>query len=210
VRRVLIDNSTGGVAEDLNPWDLAVVGDVLDLSGVVPRPLSPGLIRFRDPLCPRLGRNLEAAADRGATRLAAEAGNGVSPKVKRGALYVHTPGPWFETPTEDRLYRRLGLDLVGKTAGPEFRLARMYGMCLGILSIVVNPAEGLGEFEHSDLRSIYRRCGPAMARMILEALADAAAEPDQSASCHCADDRSGSLFREFALHARYGGYASHG
>ena len=72
-----------------------------------------------------------------------------------------------------------GLDLVGKTAGPEFRLARMYGMCLGILSIVVNPAEGLGEFEHGDLRSIYRRCGPAMARMVIEALADAAAEPDQ-------------------------------
>jgi purine nucleoside phosphorylase len=210
VRRVFVDNSTGGVAEGLNPWDLAVVSDVLDLSGVVPRPVSPGLIRFRDPLCPRLGRNLEAAADRGVIRLAAEAGSGVSPEVKRNALYVHTPGPWFETPTEDRLYRRLGLDLVGKTAGPEFRLARMYGMCLGILSIVVNPAEGLGEFEHADLRSIYRRCGPAMARMVLEALADAAAEPDPVPACHCGDDRSGSLFREFAPHARYGGHPSHG
>ncbi len=94
---------------------------------------------------------------------------------------MHTPGPWFETPTEDRLYRRLGFDLVGKTAGPEFRLARMYGMCLGILSIVVNPAEGLGEFEHADLRAIYRRCGPAMARMVMEALAEAAAEPDRAA-----------------------------
>jgi purine nucleoside phosphorylase len=210
VRRVLIDNSTGGVAEDLSPWDLAVVGDVLDLSGVVPRPVSPGLIRFRDPLCPRLGRHLEAAAERGVTRLAAQAGAGVKPKVKRDALYVHTPGPWFETPTEDRLYRRLCLDLVGKTAGPEFRLARMYGMCLGILSIVVNPAEGLGEFEHADLRSIYRRCGPAMAQMVIEALADSAAEPDQAAACHCNDDRSGSLFREFAPHARYGGLGSHG
>ena len=210
VRRVLIDNSTGGVAEGLSPWDLAVVGDVLDLSGVVPRPVSPGLIRFRDPLCPRLGRNLESAADRGVAALAADAGDGASPKVKRNALYVHTPGPWFETPTEDRLYRRLGLDLVGKTAGPEFRLARMYGMCLGILSIVVNPAEGLGEFEHTDLRSIYRRCGPAMARIVLEALADAAAEPDQAGACHCGDDRTGSLFREFASHARYGGQRSHG
>ena len=140
--------------------------------------MPPGLIRFREPLCPRLGRNLEGAAQRGLPRLAAQAGAGVSPKVKPGALYVHTPGPWFETPTEDRLYRRLGLDLVGKTAGPEYRLARMYGMCLGILSIVVNPAEGLGEFEHADLRAIYRRCGPAMARIVIEALAEAAAEPD--------------------------------
>jgi 5'-methylthioadenosine phosphorylase len=202
VRRVIVDNSTGSVAEDLNPWDLAVVGDVLDLSGTVPRPVTPGLIRFRDPLCPRLGRNLGDAGERGLPRLAAQAGAGAAPKVKRGALYVHTPGPWFETPTEDRLYLRLGLDLVGKTAGPEFRLARMYGMCLGILSIVVNPAEGLGEFEHADLRAIYRRCGPVMARVVIEALA-AAAEPDHAASCHCADERGGSLFREFGPHARY-------
>lgn len=209
VRRVLVDNSTGGVAENLRPWDLAVVGDVLDLSGVVPRPVPPGLIRFRDPMCPRLAEKLEGAATRGLAGLAALAGDGAQPKLKPGALYVHTPGPWFETPTEDRIYRRLGLDLVGKTAGPEFRLARMHGMCLGILSIVVNPAEGLGEFEHADLRAIYRRCGPAMARMVIEALAESAAEPEGSASCHCAD-RSGSLFREFAPNARYGGDRRHG
>jgi 5'-methylthioadenosine phosphorylase len=210
VRRVIIDNSTGGVAEELHPWDLAVVGDVLDLSGTVPRPISPGLIRFREPLCGRLSRNLEGAAERGLPRLAAQAGNGVRPRVKPGALYVHTPGPWFETPTEDRLYRRLGLDLVGKTAGPEFRLARMYGMCLGILSIVVNPAEGLGEFEHADLRAIYRRCGPAMAGIVIEALAEAAGEVDRTGTCHCSADRTSSLFREFAPHARYGGDRRHG
>jgi purine nucleoside phosphorylase len=210
VRRVIVDNSTGGVAEDLRPWDLAVVGDVLDLSGVVPRPVPPGLIRFRDSLCPRLGRTLEGTAQRGLAQLATLAGAGSSPQVKPGALYVHSPGPWFETPTEDRLYRRLGLDLVGKTAGPEFRLARMYGMCLGILSIVVNPAEGLGEFEHADLGSIYRRCGPAMARMVIEALAEIAAEPAGVPGCHCADDRTGSFFREFSPHARYGGDPRHG
>jgi len=210
VRRVIVDNSTGGVAEDINPWDLAVVGDVLDLSGVVPRPVASGLIRFREPLCLRLRRDLEGAALRGLPRLAAQAGDGVNPKVKPDALYVHTPGPWFETPTEDRLYRRLGLDVVGKTAGPELRLARMYGMCLGILSIVVNPAEGLGEFEHADLRAIYRRCGPTMARIVIEALAEAAAEPDRAGACHCTDERSSSLFREFAPHARYGGDRRHG
>jgi 5'-methylthioadenosine phosphorylase len=210
VRRVIVDNSTGAIAEDLGPWDLAVVRDVLDLSGAVPRPLAPGLIRFRDPLCPPLGRTLEGAAQRALTRLGALAGNGGRPKVKPDALYVHTPGPWFETPTEDRLYRRLGLDLVGKTAGPELRLARMYGMCLGILSIVVNPAEGLGEFEHSDLRAIYRRCGPTIARIVIEALAEIAGEPDRPAACHCRDDRTSSLLREFAPHARYAGDRRHG
>jgi 5'-methylthioadenosine phosphorylase len=210
VRRVLVDNSTGALGADLRPWDLAVVADVLDLSGTVPRPVTPGLIRFRDPVCPGLRQALADAAERARPQLAAVAGDGVTPRVKPDALYVHTPGPWFETPTEDRLYRRLGLDLVGKTAGPELRLARLYGMCLGIVSIVVNPAEGLGEFEHGDLRAIYRRCGPAVARLVIEALAEAAAAPPDPAACHCRDERSASLFREFAPHARYGGDRRHG
>ncbi len=202
VRRVIVDNSTGGIAPELAPWDLAVVGDVVDLSGSLPRPAPSGLVRFRAPLCPVLARHLEAAAHQALPRVAELAGPGAAPKVKPGAVYVHSPGPWFETPAEDRLYRRLGLDVVGKTAGPEFRLARTYGMCLGIVSLVVNPAEGLGDFEVADLRDIYRRCGPTIARVVLEALAAAAAEPAARA-CECGGPRPPSLFEEFARHARY-------
>jgi hypothetical protein len=45
---------------------------------------------------------------------------------------------------------------------------------------------------------------------VIEALAEAAAEPDSAAGCHCGDDRSNSLFREFSPHARYGGDRRHG
>ena len=206
VRAVVVDNSAGGVAEDLSPWDLVVVKDVVDLSGAVPRPVAPGLIRFRDPLCPRLAAGLFAATEAHWSQYADLAGGpGATPRVKDGGIYVHSPGPWFETPTEDHVYRRLGFDIVGKTAGPEFRLARMYRMCLGILSIVVNPAEGLGEFEHADLRAIYRRCGPIVARMVIEAIANAQPGPGPDNPCHCADSGGLSLFQEFAPHARYQG-----
>ncbi len=204
VRVVYVDNSSGAVAEDLAPWDLVGVGDVLDLSGAVPRPVAPGLVRFRDGVCPRLRAALAAAveANRDAyAALARSAGAARAPRFRHDGIYVHTPGPWFETATEDRTYRRLGFDVVGKTAGPEFRLARAYGMCLGILSLVVNPAEGLGAFEISDLRAIYRRCGPAIARIVLEALAATPA----AGGCGCAGPREGSLFAEFARFARHGG-----
>jgi len=111
-----------------------------------------------------------------------------------------------------RLYRRLGLAVVGKTAGPEYRLARMYRMCLGILSIVVNPAEGHGEFEHTDLQTIYRRCGPAVARMVIETLAGLPAEDGDAGggpTCHCADVSTLSLFREFGRYVRYEGDSTH-
>ncbi len=201
VRQVFVDNSTGGVAADLSPWDLVVVKDVIDLSGSIPRPIARGLIRFRDPVCPRLRSALAAAIEAGWAQYTAAAGGSAAPRVKTDAIYVHTPGPWFETPAEDHVYRRLGFDIVGKTAGPEFRLARMYGMCLGILSIVVNPAEGLGDFEHADLRAIYRRCGPAIARMVVEAIAGTSARPGPG--CRCGETSGLSLFEEFGGLARY-------
>ena len=46
-------------------------------------------------------------------------------------------------------------------------------MRLGMLSLVVNPAEGLGEFEMADLKGIYERCGPIMGRFVIEAIANA-------------------------------------
>jgi 5'-methylthioadenosine phosphorylase len=203
VRQVFVDNSTGGIAEGLAPWDLVVVKDVIDLSGVVPRPIGKGLIRFRDPICPDLMAALASSVEAnlaGYQAVAREvAGDKAAPKLKRDGIYVHSAGPWFETPTEDRLYRRLGFDVVGKTGGPEFRLARMYRICLGMLSIVVNPAEGLGEFEHGDLQAIYHRCGPSMARLVIEAIANARPEPD----CTCAVVSESSSFREFARFARY-------
>jgi purine nucleoside phosphorylase len=130
VRAVFVDNSTGAVAEDLGPWDLVDVEDVVDLSGATPRPLGSGLVRFRDGCCRRLREHVAAAAEAhlgGYAAIARAAGAGRPPRLKRGGVYVHTPGPWFETPAEDRTYRRLGFDVVGKTAGPEFRLARRYG-----------------------------------------------------------------------------------
>lgn len=201
VRQVFVDNSTGSIAEGLDPWDLVLVKDLIDLSGIIPRPVRRGLIRFRDPFCPALAGRLAAAVESNRPIYQAVAGAGVSPKLKRDGIYVHSPGPWFEGPTEDRLYRRLGIDIVGKTGGPEYRLARMRGMCLAMLSIVVNPAEGLGEFEHGDLQAIYRRCGPAMARMVIEALANA----DTGEACHCAEREESSSFQEFARFARYEG-----
>ncbi len=202
VRNVFVDNSTGAVAEGLAPWDLVLVSDVADLSVTVPRPVPPGLIRFRDPICPRLRADLAYGAEASWDHYLA-AGRTVAPRIKPDGIYVHTPGPWFETPVEDRTYRRLHFDVVGKTGGPEFRLARMYRMCLAMLSIVVNQAEGLGDFEHTDLRAIYQRCGPALARIVLQAIARASA--DGGDPCRCGDHVSPSLFGEFAPFARYRG-----
>jgi purine nucleoside phosphorylase len=199
VRQVVVDNSTGGIAEELNPWDLVIVRDLIDLSGMVPRPVPPRVVRFDEPFCPALSAGLAASVQANWDQFRALAGDAFSPKLKERGVYVHSPGPWFEGPHEDLLYRRDGIDIVGKTGGPEYRLARMYGMRLGMLSLVVNPAEGLGEFEMGDLKAIYERCGPIMGRFVIEALANVEeAEPEDESAWEP------SSFQEFARFAIYG------
>lgn len=199
VRQVIVDNSTGGISEDVNTWDLVVVNDLIDLSGVIPRPVPPRIVRFDAPFCPDLSAGLVASVEANWDRFLALAGPRFAPKLKQDGIYVHSPGPWFEGPKEDLLYRQFGIDIVGKTAGPEYRLARMYGMRLGMLSLVVNPAEGLGKFEMSDLKDIYERCGPLMGRFAIEAIANAAPPAEPGA----ADDEPSS-FQEFGRFAVYG------
>ena len=198
VRQVVVDNSTGGIAEGLNPWDLVIVSDLIDLSGVVPRPVPPRTVRFDEPFCPTLSEALAASVRANWELYLSVAGSQFDPKLKPSGIYVHSPGPWFEGPHEDLLYRRAGIDIVGKTGGPEYRLARMYGMRLGMISLVVNPAEGLGEFEMSDLKAIYQRCGPVMGRFVIEAIANVEEAPDTTPSA-----TEPSTFQEFARFAHY-------
>ena len=199
VRQVFVDNSTGGIAEGLNPWDLVIVNDLIDLSGVIPRPVPPRTVRFNEPFCPDLSAALAASVEASWERFCSVAGEPFSPKLKQGGIYVHSPGPWFEGPHEDLLYRRAGIDIVGKTGGPEYRLARMYGMQLAMISLVVNPAEGLGEFEMGDLKEIYQRCGPIMGRFVIETIANVEEAPAPETSAF-----EPSTFQEFARFAVYG------
>jgi purine nucleoside phosphorylase len=172
---------------------------MIDLSGVVPRPVPPRIARFNEPFNLKMSADLVASVEANWEVFRGIAGEPFAPKLQKRGIYVHSPGPWFEGPHEDLLYRRAGIDIVGKTGGPEYRLARMYGMRLAMLSLVVNPAEGLGEFEMGDLKAIYERCGPIMGRFVIEAIANT--EETQ------AEDESvwePSSFQEFSRFAVYG------
>jgi purine-nucleoside phosphorylase len=60
------------------------------------------------------------------------------------AVYAQFPGPQYETPAEVRAAGILGADLVGMSTALEAIAAREKGMEVLALSLVTNPAAGIG------------------------------------------------------------------
>jgi 5'-methylthioadenosine phosphorylase len=78
---------------------------------------------FADPFCPTLSRFLLDAA------LSLPGVN-----VHGGGTYVCMEGPLFSTKAESRVYRQLGMDIIGMTALPEAKLAREAELCYAMIA----------------------------------------------------------------------------
>lgn len=139
-RDVVAVNVTGSVDPDLRPGDLLCLDDFLDLTRQ--RPLTffdgstpEGVVHtdVSEPYHPALRREiLDAAAAAGRP-------------VRDGGVYAAFEGPRFETRAEIRLARLAGADVAGMTGVPEVTLALEAGLRYAAISLVVNPATGVGD-----------------------------------------------------------------
>ena len=136
VRTLVLTNAVGGIRDGLQPGQLVLVSDHLNLQGSSPLvgpnddalgPRFPDLSDAYDPA-------LRDAARSAARRLGLELPEGV---------YAAWLGPAFETPAEIRMIRTLGGDVVGMSLVPEVLAARHMGIRCLALSLVTNRAAGL-------------------------------------------------------------------
>jgi len=181
VRRILGDAGVGSLNHLLDPGDLVIPDDFVDVTsqrageGVV----GDHLLIMRDPVCPEGREALRGAAQRLAPNR----------RLFTRGVYVVTEGPRFESPAEVRLLRTLG-DVVGQSFSPEVWLARDIGACYAGIYVVVNYAEGVVEdWSHDELERIFRDDAPLVGGILLAALA---ALPDEP-GCACRELRKPSL-----------------
>jgi purine-nucleoside phosphorylase len=132
---MVLTNAAGGLRPGMQPGDLMLIADHLNLMGQNPLTgaVLPGEQRFPD---------MSEPYDRG-FRLAAEAVALEQRIPLEQGVYAALPGPSYETPAEIRMLGRLGADAVGMSTVPEVLVARALGIrCLGI-SCITNLAAGL-------------------------------------------------------------------
>ena len=160
-RVLVVTNAAGAVNPDLAPGDLVRIEDHVNLSGQNPLtgqnderlgPRFPDLSRAYDPA---LGARLEEVA----------AGLGIA--LRRG-VYACMAGPSYETPAEIRMLRALGADLVGMSTVPEVIAARHMGVPVVGVSLVTNPAAGLGRapLSHGEVEAVAAREGERLAALL--------------------------------------------
>ena len=133
-RVVVLTSASGGMRDDLDPGDIVVVSDHINLTGA----------------SPLTGARFVDLSDLYSARLRALCRE-IDPQLKEG-VYAGYWGPNYETPAEIRAYRMLGADIVGMSTVLEAIAAHAEGMEVLALSLVTNRAAGLGgRLDHAEV-----------------------------------------------------------
>lgn len=179
VGKVLADGGVGSLNHLLDPRDVVVPDDFIDLTAkqdIYVR--GDHLLIMRQPVCPDLAARLALGS------------SGHFDRVYSRGTYLVTDGPRFESVAEVDYMRRLGGDIIGQSMAPEVFLARDIGACYAGVYLVVNYGEGVvREWKHAELASLFREESATIARIVLETIADA----DLNAECGCMQLRKPSL-----------------
>ena len=132
-RTVVITNAAGGLRPDLEPGDLVLITDHLNLTGLSPLTGAPtgdghptpfvDLVEAWSPRLRGLAHRVDGSLSEG--------------------IYAQVSGPHFETPAEIRMLQTMGADLVGMSSVLEAIAARQMGAEVLGLSLVTNFGAGL-------------------------------------------------------------------
>lgn len=159
---VILTNSSGGLCEDHHPGDLVLIRDQLNLSGL--NPLAGSFPNAWGPQFPDMAAAYEPALQELFRASARELGI----ELKEG-VYAGMFGPSYETPAEVRMLRGMGVDLVGMSMVLEVVAGHHMGVRCAGLSVVSNPAAGIGGEEvldHADVLVQGREAARHVARLL--------------------------------------------
>lgn len=138
VGTLLLTNAAGGISPELEPGDIMMVSDHLNL--IMNNPLIGPNDDAAGPRFP----DMSDPYDRELRQLAKEAARTAGIALKEGVLTA-TTGPSYETAAEVRMIGRLGGDAVCMSTVPEVIAAVHRGLRVLAFSCITNKATGLSE-----------------------------------------------------------------
>ena len=175
-------SAVGSLREELRPGTFVIVDQFIDRTFARSKSFfGTGLVAhvsMADPVCGRLGEQLEAAARE------------LGIPVSRGGTYLVMEGPQFSSRAESELYRSWGCDVIGMTNMPEAKLAREAEMCYATVAMVTDYDCWHPHHEDASVEAIVKVLleNAGKARSLVRAVAPRLADRREScqAGCHTA------------------------
>lgn len=165
VENFVLTNAAGGMQDGMQIGDFMMITD--HISTFVPSPLiGPNFdelgLRFFD-MTQAYDLDLQATVRAAAQSLDISLREGV---------YAQLTGPQFETPTEIRMMKSLGIDVVGMSTVVETIALRHMGKRVAGISCVTNLAAGISEVElcGDDVVEVGIEVGPRMTALLTAAI----------------------------------------
>lgn len=147
IKFLILTNAAGGVNQDFSPGDLIILTDHINLSGQ--NPLVGPNDESMGPRFPDMSRTYSENL----IKILEETGKELKIKTKKG-VYAGVLGPTYETPSEIKMIRTLGGDVVGMSTVPEAIVANQLGIKICGISCVTNMGAGIIEqtLKHEDIK----------------------------------------------------------
>ncbi|MGZ0186900.1 MAG: S-methyl-5'-thioadenosine phosphorylase [Alphaproteobacteria bacterium] len=127
---ILSLSAVGSLKEELPPGTFVIVDQFIDRTFAREKSFfgtgCVAHVALGDPVCPRLGDAVEAAAKTAGV------------EAVRGGTYITMEGPQFSTRAESNLYRSWGASVIGMTNMPEAKLAREAELCYATVAMVTD------------------------------------------------------------------------
>lgn len=157
IETVILTNAAGSLSSEMTPGSLMLISDHLNLMGANPlRGANDARFGPRFPdMTFAYDHDLQDAVVAAAEAISKERFEQGKDPAKRDFLhrgvYCGLSGPTYETPSEIRMYRQLGADVVGMSTVPEAIVARHQGMRVLGISCITNLAAGMTDesIDHS-------------------------------------------------------------
>jgi purine-nucleoside phosphorylase len=155
---VVLTNAAGAINPALNPGEVVLVRDHINLTGASPltgaEPPAGYRSRFVD-LTDLYTSHLRQVA------------TSVDPSLAEG-VYAALRGPHYETPAEVAMLRSTGADLVGMSTALEAIAARHLGASVLGLSLVTNLAAGVSPepLDHAEVLAAGTAAVPRLGRLL--------------------------------------------
>jgi len=175
---VVAVNVTGSIDPDLRPGDLLCLDDFLDLTKQRP-------VTFFDGSGPEgvVHTDVMAPYDPTIRREILDAAATAGRSIRDGGVYACFEGPRFETRAEIRLAALAGADVAGMTGVPEVTLALEAGLRYAAISLVVNPASGVGDSDEpitmDEIDAVLKTSSAAVLEILDELVHTRATFPDE-------------------------------